>query len=260
MGDPRTIGEQWGAEAQDWATIQEPTSDPLWNAMLDATHVGKGTNFLDAGCAAGGASLLANDRGAVITGVDVAANSIAIAKSRLPDATFLVEGIGAMSFADASFDAVICVNVIQFVPDVGKALADLVRVAKPGAKVSVAIFGPPESVDENTVFNAIASLLPPPRPTFPEYKFSQPGKLEELMAAAGLRDIVFAESGMPFDYPDAETGWRGQRSAGSIQDAIDKVGEGKVHQAVLDAFAKYQQPDGSIRMRNTMWYATGTRP
>ena len=53
MSDPSKIGEQWGAEAQDWATIQEPTSIPLWNAMLDATRVGKGTKFLDAGCAAG---------------------------------------------------------------------------------------------------------------------------------------------------------------------------------------------------------------
>lgn len=260
MNDPSKIGEQWGAEAQDWANIQEPTSIPLWNAMLDATHVGKGTAFLDAGCAAGGASLLAHDRGAVISGVDVAANSIDIARSRLPGATFLVEGIGEMSFADASFEAVICVNVIQFVPDVHKALADLVRVAKPGAKVSVAIFGPPEKVDEDVVFNAIADLLPPPRPTFPEYKFSQAGKLEELLSAAGLTDVVFAESNMPFDYPDAETGWRGQRSAGSIQDAIGKVGEARVHQAVLDAFAKFAQPDGSIKMTNIMWYATGVRP
>lgn len=260
MGDPSKIGEQWGAEAQDWATIQEPTSIPLWNAMLDATGVGKGTAFLDAGCAAGGASLLANGRGAVITGVDVAANSIAIAKSRLPDATFLVEGIGAMSFADNSFDATICVNVIQFVPDVEKALADLVRVTKPGGKVSVAIFGPPQKVDEDTVFNAIADLLPPPKPTFPEYKYSQPGRLEELLRSAGLKDVVFAESDMPFHYADAETGWRGQRSAGSIQDAIEKVGEDRVRQAVFDAFAKYQQPDGTVRMTNIMWYATGTAP
>ncbi len=147
-----------------------------------------------------------------------------------------------MSFADKSFDAVICVNIIQFVPDVTKALADLVRVTRPGGKVSVAIFGPPEKVDEDVVFNAIADLLPPPKPTFPEYKFSQPGRLEELLKAAGLKDIVFAESDMPFDYPDAETGWRGQRSAGSNQDAIEQGGEAKVHQAILDAFAQFAQP------------------
>lgn len=260
MSDPSKISEQWGAEAQDWATIQEPTSIPLWNAMLDATRVGKGTKFLDAGCAAGGASLLANDRGAIITGVDVASKSIDIARSRLPDATFLVEGIGEMSFPDQSFDAVICVNVIQFVPGVAKALADLVRVTRSGCKVSVAIFGPPETVDEDVVFNAIADLLPPPKPTFPEYKFSQRGKLQELLAAAGLKDVVFAESDMPFDYPDAETGWRGQRSAGSIQDAIEQVGEDKVRQAVFDAFARFAQPDGRIHMRNMMWFATGARP
>lgn len=259
MPDTKSTGDLWGAEAKDWAEIQEPTSIPLWDAMLDATGTGAGTAFLDAGCAAGGASVLAQKRGAQVTAVDVAANSVAVARTRLPGADLQVASVGALPFADDSFEAVLCVNVIQFVPDTASGLADLVRVTKPGGKLSVAIFGAPEQVDENAVFTAITDLLGTPDAQFPEYRFSKPGMLTSLLTEAGLSDVAMAEVNTPFIYADADIGWRGQRSAGSIQEAMDKVGADKVEAAVKGAFAQFARPDGSIHMDNIMWYATGTK-
>lgn len=259
MSETKSTGDLWGAEAKDWADIQEPTSIPLWDAMLDATGTTAGTAFLDAGCAAGGASVRALARGAQVTAVDVAAHSIEVARTRLPGATVAVAGVGDLPFAADSFDAVICVNVMQFVPDTAKGLADLVRVTKPGGKVSVAIFGAPGQVDENTVFKAIVDALGTPDAQFPEYRFSQPGTLQSLLSDAGLKDIAFAEINTPFVYANADIGWRGQRSAGSIQDAMEKVGAAKIETVVKDAFAQYARPDGSIHMDNIMWYATGTK-
>lgn len=259
MQDSQTVGELWGAEARDWAELQEPTSKPLWKAMLDRTGVGRGTRLLDVGCGAGGAELMANERGADITGVDAAANSIALAKDRLPDADFRVGEMEELPFDDGSFDAVIAVNCIQFVPNAEKGLSELVRVCKPGGYVSVAIFGEPHEVNEDEVFNAIADLLPPPRPTFPEYRFSQPGLLAGMMENAALSDVKTEKINTPFDYPDAETGWRAQRSAGSIQDAMNQVGDDKVKDAVLDAFGRFTASDGSVHLDNTMIYVTGRR-
>ncbi|MEM1160812.1 MAG: methyltransferase domain-containing protein [Pseudomonadota bacterium] len=259
MVDTKSTGDLWGAEARDWADIQEPTSIPLWDAMLDATGTGTGTAFLDAGCAAGGASLRALARGADVTAVDIAVNSVDLAKSRLPDARVEVAGVGDLPFEDSSFGAVICVNVIQFVPNVEKGLADLVRVARPGGKVSVAVFGAPEQVDENVVFKAIVEVLGTPDAEFPEYRFSQPGTLQSLLSKAGLKDVVFAEINTPFDYADTDIGWRGQRSAGSIQEAMDKAGADEVEAAVKGAFEQFATPDGHIHMDNIMWYATGTK-
>ena len=45
---------------------------PIWEAMLNATEVGSGTRFLDAGGGGGGASILAAERGAQVSGLDAA--------------------------------------------------------------------------------------------------------------------------------------------------------------------------------------------
>jgi hypothetical protein len=70
MGSAGVHGQLWGKAAHDWAELQEPTSAPLWEAMLDAAAVGPGTRVLDAGCGAGGASILAASRGARVNGLD----------------------------------------------------------------------------------------------------------------------------------------------------------------------------------------------
>lgn len=257
--DSKTEGALWGAQAKDWADIQEPTSIPLWNVMLDATGVASGTRLLDVGCGAGGAELLAAKRGAVITGVDAAPNSIELAQNRIPEANFRVGDMQNLPFGAEKFDAVISVNCIQFVPDAQKGVSELARVCKTGSKVSIAVFGTPATVDEDVIFNALADLLPPPKPTFKEYRFSGPGQVEDLMRSAGIGDLVTETINTPFVYPDPEIGYRGQRSAGSLQEVIDAVGETAVKDAIFESFERFTKPDGTIHMNNEMIYVTGTR-
>ena len=54
-------GKLWGAEAQDFADLTEQDNQPLWEAMISAAKVRKGTRFLDAGCGSGCACVLAAD-------------------------------------------------------------------------------------------------------------------------------------------------------------------------------------------------------
>ena len=79
MGSATVQGQLWGRAAHDWAELQEPLAAPLWEAMLAAAGVGPGTRVLDAGCGAGGASVLAASRGARVNGLDAAAALLAIA-------------------------------------------------------------------------------------------------------------------------------------------------------------------------------------
>jgi len=85
MGSAKVQGELWSLAAQDWANLQEPLTKPLWVAMIDATKVGNGTRFFDAGCGGGGASIIAAERGAIISGLDASDALIAIARKRLPE-------------------------------------------------------------------------------------------------------------------------------------------------------------------------------
>lgn len=45
--------------------------------------------------------------------------------------------IAQMPFADNSFDCILCLSVFEFVPDMAKAISEMKRVAKPGAKIII---------------------------------------------------------------------------------------------------------------------------
>src|SRR5579862_6215300 len=113
----RKQGRLWGAEARDWVEIQERTAPVLWRAVLDAAAVGPGTRLLDAGCGAGGASVMARARDAAISGCDASEGLLAIARERLPDADLKLGELERLPFPDASFDVVLAINSLQFTPD-----------------------------------------------------------------------------------------------------------------------------------------------
>src|SRR5215212_10391565 len=106
MGSAQVQGELWDAAAANWAELQEPTGSPLWRVMFDAAGVSDGTWLLDAGCGAGGASVIAADRGAKVSGIDASPALIEIARERLPNGDFRIGDLEALPFEDATFDVV----------------------------------------------------------------------------------------------------------------------------------------------------------
>src|SRR5579863_6647227 len=110
IGSAILQGHLWGGAAHTWAELREPIATPLWQAMLDTAGVGSGTRLLDAGCGAGGASLLAAQRGALVNGVDASEALLAIARRRLPDGDFRVGDLEALPYAGSTFDVVIAAD------------------------------------------------------------------------------------------------------------------------------------------------------
>src|SRR5580658_11271109 len=101
----RKQGALWSVEARDWMEIQERKSPALWRPVLDLARVGKGTRMLDAGCGAGGASVMARERGAVVSGCDISEAMLAIARERLPRADLQLAELENLPFDNAAFDA-----------------------------------------------------------------------------------------------------------------------------------------------------------
>jgi cyclopropane fatty-acyl-phospholipid synthase-like methyltransferase len=75
-----------------------------------------GSRVLDLGCGAGVPIARALSQQHVVTGVDVSARQLALARAQAPGATFLQSDMMGCEFADQSFDAVVSFYAIFHVP------------------------------------------------------------------------------------------------------------------------------------------------
>jgi len=100
-----------------------------------------GARFLDAGCGTGGFLRFLLDSRAIgsAAGVDVSAEAVELARSRVPEAELAVASVASLPFPDAAFDAAALNDVLQHLPEeeVGQALSELGRVLRVGAPVVV---------------------------------------------------------------------------------------------------------------------------
>ena len=231
---------------------------------LDAARVTSGTRLLDAGCGAGLLALLASLRGAEVSALDASPALLAIARQRLPAADVREGDLEALPFADASFDAVTAVNSLFYAEDMSAAMRELVRVVRPGGRVVVTAWGPPDRCEFLTaVMPALGPLMPPPPPGAPPPHpgaLSEPGALAAVLKGAGLRVVEEGEVACPFVFPSSEASWRGNASAGVNQAAIAHSGEAAVRAVYANADRAHTRPDDSISYDNVFLWVAGERP
>jgi SAM-dependent methyltransferase len=258
MGSAEVQGDLWGKAPRDWAELQEPQHRPLWEAMLDEGNVGFGTRFLDAGCGGGGASVLAAQRGAKVSGLDAAGTLIEVARERVPDGDFRVGDIQELPFDDEAFDAVISASSLQYSEDRVATLREMKRVSARDGRVVVGLWSAPGKVEYRVVFEAVRETLPEPPPGKGPFELSGLGVLEDLIQQADMKVLGRGEAVCPFDYPDFETLWQVNVSAGPFQAAMQSVSEEQLKRAVWDAVRPYQASDGSIHMENWFRFVAAT--
>jgi SAM-dependent methyltransferase len=248
MNSMQKQGELWGQAPSDWAFLQEPKHNPLFEAMLSAANVGKATQMLDAGCGGGGASVLAAERGAQVSGLDAAEGLINLARERVPSGDFRVGDIQDLPYEDESFDVVIAPNSIQYAEDHVAALRELGRVCKSDGRIVVGLFAEAEQVEYRHIFKVMVATLPEAPKGGGPFTLSAPGVLEGLVEKAGLTILETKQVNCPFAYPDFETFWRGKAAAGPTQSIIRIVGVEKLKSALRQAVGPYLTQDGRIEI------------
>ncbi len=258
MGSSKVQGKLWGGAAKDWAELFEPMSKPIWDAMLDSVDVKKGTRFLDLGCGGGGASVLANERGAQVSGLDAAEALINIARDRVPGGDFRVGDLEELPYDDNGFDVAFASMSIIFATNPSIALREMGRVIVLGGRVTVCIWGRPEDCEYRHILNAVAETLPSPPLGKGPFAFSEVGVLEEMMESAELTIIDSGEVDAPFQFKDFEIMWKMVSSAGPLQSAKQVVSERKLKEAIMRAADPFQSDSGEILFNNRFRYVTAT--
>jgi SAM-dependent methyltransferase len=237
--------------------LQEPFCRPLWQDTLAALQVKPGMRFLDAGCGAGGASVLAAALGSEVTGLDASAALLDIARERLPQAHFVHGDLEELPFPDRHFDAALAANSVIFAEDIRQALRELCRVVRAGGRLAVTSWGKPEQVEMKDVFAAVASAMPQRPPGGGPFAWSADGALANLLGETGFTVTAEGSSQCDFRYRDFEAFWRAQTSAGNYQPALQAVGPDRMRQIVGEAVGPYTHADGAIVLRNAYRWAVG---
>ncbi len=261
MGSAGVNGPLWGERVVDWAERQEPTT----RALVDAVHLElrprPGVAHLDLACGAGLALQLAAAHGADVAGVDASPAMAAYAAARTPGARVEVADLEALPFPDASFDAVTSFNGVQYAADVDAAVREAARVLKPGGRLAVAVWGPPEALPAAAVIGALRPLLPPPPPGAPgPFAMSDPAVLEALAARAGLEtdDVLTLQA--PLRYRGLDEAVRGFDSSGVAARARAAAGEAAVTDAHRRALTPFVGAEGEIEIGAAYLVLLAVRP
>jgi SAM-dependent methyltransferase len=132
---------------------------------------------------------------------DVAPEMVDAARSRanelgLDDVMFAVEDAAALSFADGSFDGLLCRWGLMLVPDMDAVAAEMRRAVRPGGRVAVAVWASPDANEWMTASGRAAlelGLMERPDPDAPgPFRLSGDGLLEGVLSRGGL-DVATVE-------------------------------------------------------------------
>ena len=246
----------WGRDPQAWADLAEAHNRPLFEAVLDGADVGPRTRVLDVGCGSGLTLLLARERGARPSGIDISPGLLAIARERLPDADLREGDMETLPFADDAFDAVLGVNAFQFAGDPERALREAARV---GRRVVASLFAAPARSQGTVVHEAMSALIPPEQAgDHAPYALSAPGNLEAALRAAGLTLVADGEVACAWRYASMDDAIRGLLCSAGGARATEAAGEKRVRAVLAEAMRPFAH-GGGVTMRNTFRWVAATR-
>lgn len=155
------------AQREGWALFAPiaPFTTPAAARLVDWAGITPGQRVLDVACGTGVVAVTAALRGAQVNGLDL--SPALIAEARLNAA--LVEGdrlrfhegdVEALPFADGEFEVVVSQFGHMFAPRPEVAIAEMLRVLKPGGRIAFSTW-PPELVI-GRLFDLTGRTLPGP--------------------------------------------------------------------------------------------------
>lgn len=157
------------------------------NAWLDRIlpQSGTGLRLLDVGCGTGHHLRDLRQRGFQVAGVDGSAEMLEHARRLNPDCVIEQSDVDRLPFADRSFDYVVCIEVLRYLPDPRQALGEMARVLRPGG-ICLTTAAPLLNANGYWLVNRAANLLPVRRLVRLKQFFTTSWRIRQQCRAAGF--------------------------------------------------------------------------
>lgn len=183
----------WNRQASGYLAVSRDSTRLGLGPVLDAAGVGPGMATLDVATGPGYGAGLAADRGATACGVDFAEAMIGQARLEYPGVRFEVGDAEALPFKDDAFDAVTCSFGMLHFARPERAMAEALRVLKPGRRYAFSVWSTADRVPHFGMFRRALERHGNPDVPVPEgppmFRFSDPEECRRTLAAVGFVGI-----------------------------------------------------------------------
>lgn len=183
------VADRWWSDGIRWVrTLKNLVPGRL--KWFDRHIDWQGKDVLDLGCAGGFMAEALAERGAHVTGIDPASDAIDAARDHARAGKLRIAydvGVGeALPYDDASFDAVVCVDVLEHVADLHRVLSEIARTMRPGGLLLFDTINrnPLARLASITIAEDMLRLLP--RGTHDPAMFIKPKELRAAFQGVGL--------------------------------------------------------------------------
>jgi ubiquinone/menaquinone biosynthesis C-methylase UbiE len=222
----------------------------FWNYFgqqtIDHLSLRSGDRVLDVCCGTGASAIPAAIRvgptGQVL-GIDLAEALMTLARNKsqqqgLGNIEFRYGDFENLGLPDASFDEIVCVFGIFFVPDMRAAIRELWRMLRPGGKLAITSWG--ENIFEpahQMFWRAIEAEYPDfVKKPMPWEQINTPASLQSLLKAGGATQIQVFPEAATHELTSPEDWWTMVLGGGfrGLIDQLDPDARERVRQANLN--------------------------
>jgi SAM-dependent methyltransferase len=258
----------WDQRATAYADFLGPVTARVAEPLLNAAHVGAGTRVVDVGSGPGQITAACAARGARAVGVDVAPGMVAHARASHPGLEFRLGGAYRLPVPDGSQDAVVGNFVVLHLGEPERALADVVRVLRPGGRLALSTWDAPGQARIVGVFaDAVTAVGAGPPPGMPDgppfFRYADAGLFAELLAGAGLTGVGVDTVRFTHRFAGPDALWDGLTGAAVRTGALilgqPAAIQARIRAAYDEAVAAYRTPDGALDLPVSVRLAYGQK-
>ncbi|WP_046117378.1 class I SAM-dependent methyltransferase [Sinorhizobium sp. PC2] len=246
-------------------------SQRLATPFIDFAGLADGEKILDVGCGTGSLTFALAKAADLseIAAIDYSPVFVeeAIRRNTDPRINIRQADACALPFADGAFDRALALLVLHFVPEAGKAVAEMRRVVRPGGVVAAAVWdhlgGMPGM---RMMVDTVAALSEGGRQLRARYCFQpmmRPGEMKRTFVEEGLADVTETQLMIRMDYRNFDDYWApiaaGEGPLGKYVATLDAAERARVDAAIRDAY-EAGQPDGPRSFANAAWACRGIAP
>lgn len=176
------------AQREGWALFAplETLTTPPAGLLVAYAGVAPGQQVLDVACGTGVVAVTAARAGATVKALDLAPALLERARQNADVAGVAIEftegDVEALPYPDASFDVVLSQFGHMFGPRPAVAVAEMLRVLKPGGRIAFNTW-PPE-LFTGLMFSLVSRYVPPPADVPPTVLWGDPNVVRERLGEA----------------------------------------------------------------------------